>query len=73
MTEKEKRLSRLNGVLEKEYERAVVRRIRQKYSLAEELSLHRQKDRKPKEYAAMCAYIDACVAEAKSEVYGSEA
>ncbi len=73
MTEKEKRLSRANGVLEKEYERLVVKKIRLKYTLSEELSLHRQKERKPEKYAAMCAYIDACIAEAKSEVYGNEA
>ena len=70
MTEKEKKLSRANCVLHAEYEKLIVKKIRRKYSLSEELSLHRQKERKPKEYAEMCEYIDACIAEAKSEVYG---
>ena len=70
MTEKEKRLSLANGVLDKEYERLVVKKIRQRYSLSEELSLHRQKERKKEAYDEMCAYIDECIAKTKSEVYG---
>ena len=70
MTEKEKRLSLANGVLDKEYERLVVKKIRQRDSLSEELSLHRQKERKKEAYDEMCAYSDECIAKAKSEVYG---
>ncbi len=73
MTEKEKKLSRANGVLKEEYERLVTLKIRRKYSVSDELSLHRQKDTKSAEFKEMCAYIEACIAEAKREVYGSEA
>lgn len=73
MTEKERKLSQANGTLKQEYERLVAVKIRQKYSVSDELSLHRQKGVKAKEYEEMCAYIEACIAEAKSEVYGNEA
>lgn len=73
MTEKEKKLSRANGVLKEEYEKLISLKIRKRYSVSDELSLHRQKDTKGEEFKEMCAYIEACITEAKREVYGSEA
>lgn len=73
MTERQKKLARANGVLHEEYERVISKKIRRRYSLSKELSLHRQKETKAEEFSEMCAYIEACIAEAKSEVYGNEA
>ena len=70
MTNNQKKLSRANGVLHTEYERLIAKKIRRRYSVSDELSLHRQKEKKPEEYAEMCAYIESCIAEAKGEVYG---
>ena len=72
MTKKEKKLSRANGTLKEEYEKVISEKIRKRYSISDELSLHRQKETKNEEYKEMCAYIEACIVEAKKEVYGSE-
>lgn len=42
--------------------------IRRKYSLSAELSIQRQKDRKPDEFAEYDTYCEQCKAEAKNKL-----
>lgn len=69
----EKRIAIANGTLRDEYEALVNRKIRLRYTLSQELSIHRKKDSLPEEFAEMDAYIEQCIAEAKAEVYGGDA
>lgn len=70
MTEIEINLSKLNGTQDDAYEQEVTRLIRKRYSLSDELSLQRQKEKKPEEWEAYNAYCEQCKAEAKAAVYG---
>lgn len=72
MTEFEKKLSQLNGIDRVFYGALVNRKLRARYSLWDEIALLRQKDQKPEEYAAYCAYAEECKAAAKAEIYGEE-
>lgn len=63
----EKRLSRLNGTLENDYRDYVDRLIRRRYSVSAELSVLRQRDVKPEEFAEYNAYAEECKARAKRE------
>ena len=54
-----------------EYENAVNAKIREKYTLSQELAILRQRDAKPEEYEKYNAYCEACKAAAKSKVTGS--
>ena len=49
------------------YESEIVRKIRQRYSLDQELSILRQRDEKPEEFKAYNEYVEACKASIKSE------
>ena len=49
------------------YEHLVETKIRKKYSLNDELSIHRQKDAKPTEWQNYYKYCEQCKAEAKQE------
>ena len=51
-----------------EYENAVNAKIREKYTLSQELAILRQRDTKPEEYAEYNAYCEQCKAAAKSKV-----
>lgn len=73
MTEIEKRLAVKNGTLREEYEALVCRKIRRRYTLAEELSLHRQRESKADEFAEMNDYINLCIKEARNEIYPTDA
>lgn len=53
---------------DKTYEEHVVRLIRERYSVADELALLRQREAKPEEFAAYNAFAEACKAQAKAEV-----
>ena len=70
MTDIERKLSELNGTLEEleneEYGAAIERKIRQRYSLSQELSIQRQKERKPQEYEEYDRYCEQCKAEVKT-------
>lgn len=55
-----------------EYERKTDRLIRKRYTLSQELSLLRQQQEKPEEYAEYFAYCEACKRAAKAEIYGGE-
>ena len=50
------------------YESEIVRLIRQRYNINQELSILRQRDEKPDEYAAYNQYVEECKAEVKSEI-----
>lgn len=54
----------------KRYELQVEMKIREKYSISQELAILRQRDSKPEEYAEYNAYCEECKAQAKKEVYG---
>ena len=51
-----------------QYEGLIVSKIRQKYSVNQELAILRQRDTKPEEFAEYNAYVEQCKAQAKSEV-----
>ena len=72
MTEIEKNFAKLNGTQAELYKQEVTRLIRRRYSLSDELSLGRQRDKKPEEWEAYDAYCEECKAQAKKEVYGEE-
>ena len=49
------------------YEEAVDMKIREKYSLSQELAILRQRDEKPEEYAAYFTYCEDCKAFVKTK------
>lgn len=53
------------------YDRCVEDEVEKKYSVKRELSIHRQKDRKPAEYAKYDAYVEECKRKVKV-VFGIE-
>jgi hypothetical protein len=53
---------------DKLYENLVVKKIREKYSINEELAILRQRDEKPSEFAEYHAYVEECKAAAKEEL-----
>lgn len=54
----------------KRYELKVEMKIRERYTISQELAVLRQRDSKPEEYAEYNAYCEECKAQAKKEVYG---
>ena len=60
------------GNAEGSYEDRVVFKIRQRYSLSEELAILRQRDTKPQEFKAYNDYAEQCKAEVKSEMPRTE-
>lgn len=48
-----------------QYENMIVSKIRQKYSVNQELAILRQRDTKPVEFAEYNDYVEQCKAEAK--------
>lgn len=53
-------------ITESEYPSYVAMRIHERYSIDDEISIIRQKDEKPEEYAEYYAYCEAVKAEAKT-------
>lgn len=53
---------------ERLYETEVIRRIRKRYSVNQELAILRQRDTKPEEFAKYNAYVEQCKTEAKQEL-----
>ena len=53
------------------YEKRVVNRIREVYSIDDELAILRQKDTKPEEFAAYTAFVEQIKAEEKTEKDGN--
>ena len=61
------KLAKLNGTVDDVYEHEIIKRIRQKYSINQELSLHRQRFEKPAEFDEYYAYVEKCKAEVKAQ------
>jgi hypothetical protein len=51
-----------------DYEQLVISKIRERYSIDQELAILRQRDTKPEEFAEYNAYVENCKAQAKGEV-----
>lgn len=50
------------------YENLIVKKIRQRYSINEELAILRQRDEKPDEFKEYHEFVEVCKAEAKAEL-----
>lgn len=50
------------------YKAAVERLIRERYTVADELGILRQRDTKPQEFAEYNAFAEACKAKARAEI-----
>lgn len=50
------------------YKAAVERLIRERYTVADELGILRQRDAKPEEYAEYYAFAEQCKAQARAEI-----
>lgn len=55
---------------ERKYKAKVETAIREKYSVSDELGIHRQKEVKPDEWAEYVTYCENCKALSRVEVYG---
>lgn len=60
------KLAKKSGKAEKIYKSIVNEKIREKYSINDELAILRQRDTKAEEYAEYNAYVEAAKAEAKA-------
>lgn len=50
------------------YENLIIRKIRKRYSVNQELAILRQRDTKPVEFAEYDDYVERCKAEVKEEL-----
>ena len=50
------------------YENMIIRKIRERYTVNQELAILRQRDSKPDEFAEYDAYVEQCKAETKEEL-----
>lgn len=50
------------------YENLIIGKIRQRYTVNQELAILRQRDTKPEEFTAYNEYVERCKAEAKKEL-----
>ena len=50
------------------YENEIIRKIRERYSVNQELAILRQRDSKPVEFAEYNAYAEQCKAEVKEKM-----
>ncbi len=53
---------------ERLYESEIVRKIRKRYTVNQELAILRQRDTKPEEFAEYNAYVEQCKTEVKQEL-----
>lgn len=53
-----------------DYEQLVVSKIRERYTIDQELAILRQRDIKPTEFAEYNSYVEQCKVDAKEEVNG---
>ena len=60
--------SRKNGIIAERYQEYLIKKIREKYSVNDELAILRQKDTKPDEFAEYNEYVEACKASLKDEL-----
>lgn len=63
-----KKLIEGTEVEKKEYEALVVSYIRERYSINDELSIIRQRDSKPVEFAEYNNYVEECKVRAKESI-----
>lgn len=50
------------------YESEIIRRIRKRYTVNQELAILRQRDTKPEEFAEYDAFVEQCKAEVKKHL-----
>lgn len=50
------------------YENLIIRKIRAKYTVSQELAILRQRDTKPVEFAEYNTFVELCKTEAKKEL-----
>lgn len=50
------------------YETIIIRKIRERYSVNQELAILRQKDSKPDEFAEYNSFVEKCKSEVKQEM-----
>lgn len=62
------RLAKKNGHINELYESEIIKRIRKKYSINQELAILRQRDTKPEEFAEYNAFVEQCKSEVKKEI-----
>lgn len=56
---------------EKDYEQLIVSKIREQYTINQELAILRQRDTKPEEFAQYNTYVEQCKIKVKEIVYGN--
>lgn len=66
MTKKEMKLAILNGKEQLVYEELIIKLIREKYTINQELAILRQRDSKPNAYEIYNNFVEGCKAQAKS-------
>lgn len=54
-----------------ELEALIISKIRERYTIDQELAILRQRDTKPEEFSEYNSYVEQCKAEAKEEVNGN--
>ncbi len=62
------KLAKKNNTIDEVYEHEIIKRIRQKYSINQELAILRQRDTKPTEFAEYNAFAEECKAAVKAEM-----
>ena len=67
------RLAKKNGTLNELYEQEVIRLIRKKYTINQELAILRQRDAKPTEFEEYNTYVEECKRVVKDEIDKVEA
>lgn len=67
------RLAKKNGTLNELYEQEVIRLIRKKYTINQELAILRQRDTKPTEFEEYNTYVEECKRVVKDEIDKVEA
>ena len=68
MSNIEVELIKLNHLSEEMYPIYVLKAIRKRYSLSQELAILRQRDVKPKEFEEYNIFVEECKASAKAEL-----
>ena len=68
-----KRLIEETGCVYYRYDMIVSGLIREKYSISDELALHRQRDSKPDEFVEYNAFVEDCKTQAKEKWAAQEA
>ena len=66
MTKKQMKLAILNGKEQLVYEELIIKLIREKYTINQELAILRQRDTKPNEFSEYNSFVEECKAQAKT-------